>query len=103
MHTPRQTRKTSALLALAELLNERDYGCVYVTVETARIARDDVQRAMRVVLAALANAASAALGDRFLRDIWAATLAEFGPDLALSVALERWGRGRHCAKTVRGR
>ncbi len=90
LHAPRQTGKTSALLALAELLNERDYGCVYVTVETARTARDDVQRAMRVVLAALANAASAALGDRFLRDIWAATLAEFGPDLALSVALEHW-------------
>ena len=89
LHAPRQTGKTSVLLALAELLNERGYGCVYATVETARTARDDVQRAMRVVLAALANAASA-LGDRFLRDIWAATLDEFGPDLALNVALERW-------------
>ena len=90
LHAPRQTGKTSALLALAEVLNERGYGCVYATVETARTARDDVQRAMRVVLATLANAASAALGDRFLRDVWAETLAEFGPDLALSVALERW-------------
>ena len=87
LHAPRQTGKTSALLALAEVLNERGYGCVYVTVETARTAREDVQRAMRVVLATLANAA---LGDRFLRDVWAETLAEFGPDLALRVALERW-------------
>ena len=90
LHAPRQTGKTSALLALAEVLNERGYGCVYVTVETARTARDDVQRAMRVVLATLANAADAASGDRFLRDVWAEILAEFGPDLALSVALERW-------------
>ena len=75
------------------MLNERGYGCVYVTVETARTARtarEDVQRALRVVLATLANAAGVALGDRFLRDVWAETLAEFGPDLALSVALERW-------------
>ena len=90
LHAPRQTGKTSALLALAEVLNERGYGCVYATVETARTAREDVQRAMRVVLATLAHAVDAALGDRFLRDVWAETLAEFGPDLALSVALERW-------------
>ena len=92
LHAPRQTGKTSALLALAEVLNERGYGCVYVTVETARTARDDVQRAMRVVLATLANAADAASGDRFLRGVWAEILAEFGPDLALSVALQRWAQ-----------
>ena len=48
LHAPRQTGKTSALLALAEVLNERGYGCIHFTVETARTARDDVQRAMRV-------------------------------------------------------
>ena len=90
LHAPRQTGKTSALLALADVLNGRGYRCVYVTVETARTARDDVERAMRVVLATLARAADAALGDRFLRGVWADILAEFGPDLALSVALERW-------------
>ena len=78
LHAPRQTGKTSALLALAEVLNERGYHCVYVTVETARTARDDVQRALRVVLAALALAARSALGDRFLQGIWAETLAEVG-------------------------
>ena len=90
LHAPRQTGKTSSLLALAEALNERGYHCVYVTVETARTARDDVQRAMRVVLAALARAASSVLGDRFLQGIWAETLAEVGPDLALGEALSRW-------------
>ena len=90
MHAPRQTGKTSALLALADVLNGRGYRCVYVTVETARTARDDVQRAMRTVLVTLAHAAGTALGDLFLRDIWAETLAEFGPDFALRVALERW-------------
>ena len=55
LHAPRQTGKTSALLALAEVLNGSGYRCLYVTVETARTARDDVQRAMRTVLATLAR------------------------------------------------
>ena len=74
LHAPRQTGKTSALLALADLLNERGYHCVYVTVETARTARDDVQQAAQVVLAALAEAADA-LDDRFLAGVRAEILA----------------------------
>ena len=76
LHAPRQTGKTSALLALADLLNESGYHCLYVTVETARTTRDDVERAMPAVLAALAEAADAALDDRFLRGVWADLLAE---------------------------
>ena len=90
LHAPRQTGKTSALLALAKVLNERGYHGIYVTVETARTARDDVARAMRVVLAALARAAASTLGDQFLHRTWADTVAEVGPDLALGAALERW-------------
>ena len=92
LHAPRQTGKTSALLALADVLNERDYRCVYATVETARTARDDVERAMRVVLATLAEAAQAAVGDAFLEDAWPDILARFGPDLALGAALSRWAQ-----------
>ncbi len=92
LHAPRQTGKTSALLALADLLNERGYHCVYVTVETARTARDDVARAVRVVLAALAEAADAALDDRFLAGVRAEILADFGPDMALRTALRRWAQ-----------
>ncbi len=47
LHAPRQTGKTSSLLALRDLLNGQGYGCVYTTVETARTARDDVEEAMR--------------------------------------------------------
>ena len=90
LHAPRQTGKTSALLALAEVLTGRGYRCVYATVETARTARDDVQRAMRTVLATLASQARATLDDGGLDDIWPDILARVGPDLALGVALERW-------------
>ena len=92
LHAPRQTGKTSALLALAEVLNRRGYRCLYVTVETARTARDDVQRAMRTVLATLASQARATLDDGFLDGIWPDVLARVGPDLALGVALERWAQ-----------
>ena len=93
LHAPRQTGKTSALLALADLLNERGYHCVYATVETAGIARGDVAQAIPAVLDALAVAADSALGDRFLMgNVRAEVLADVGPHLALLVALERWAQ-----------
>ena len=92
LHAPRQTGKTSTLLALAEALNERGYHCVYVTVETARTARDDVAQAVQVVLASLAEAADAALDDRFLAGVRAEILADFGPNMALRTALRRWAQ-----------
>ena len=90
LHAPRQTGKTSALLALADLLNGRGYHCLYATVETARTTRDDVAQAVRVVLAALAQAANSALSDRFLQGVRADILADVGPELALNEALTRW-------------
>ena len=92
LHAPRQTGKTSALLALAEVLNGRGYRCLYVTVETARTARNDVQRAMRTVLARLASQARATLDDGFPDDIWPDILARVGPDEALGEALSRWAQ-----------
>ena len=92
LHAPRQTGKTTALLALADLLNERGYHCLYVTVETARTTRDDVAQAMQAVLAALAEAADAALDDRFLQGVWTEILAKAGPTMALRTALRRWAQ-----------
>ena len=90
LHAPRQTGKTSALLALRDLLNGQGYGCVYTTVETARTARDDMERVMRTVLSGLGSDARSALGDDFLATEWSRILAEFGPDSAFREALKRW-------------
>ena len=47
LHAPRQTGKTSCLLALAEYLNrEGYYRAVYVNIEAAQAAREDVALAM---------------------------------------------------------
>ena len=90
LHAPRQTGKTSSLLALCDLLNGQGYACVYTTVETARTARDDVEEAMRTVLSGLGSRARMTLGDEFLAREWSRILAEFGPSGALGEALTRW-------------
>ena len=90
LHAPRQTGKTSALLALCDLLNGQGYGCVYTTFETARTAHDDTQETIRTVLAGLGSDAQSALGDPFLDDAWPGILAKFGPNRAFREALKRW-------------
>ena len=90
LHAPRQTGKTSALLALRDLLNaEGAYRCVYVNVEAGQAAREDVERVMRAILAGLASRARMTLGDEFLGKVWSGLLAEVGPDAALQEVLTR--------------
>ena len=92
LHAPRQTGKTSALLALRDLLNGGDAGgfrCVYVNIEAAQAAREDVASAIRTVLGALASRARS-LGDGFLDEVWSDILVRYGPQGALGEALTRW-------------
>ena len=93
LHAPRQTGKTSTLLALRDLLNGAaggDYRCVYVNVEGAQAMRENVELAMRTILSELASRARSALGDAFLGEVWPAILAESGPGGALRQSLTRW-------------
>ena len=91
LHAPRQTGKTSTLLALRDLLNaEGIYRCVYVNVEGGQAMREDVEQVMRTILATLALRASLTLDDEFLNQVWSGVLAEVGPGAALHTALTRW-------------
>ena len=95
LHAPRQTGKTSALLALRDLLNsgaEGDYRCVYINVEVGQAAREDVPRAMRAILNDLALQARFALRDEFVGDIRLGVLEEAGPDDAFKEVLSRWAQ-----------
>ena len=93
LHAPRQTGKTSALLALQDLLNDEGrFSCAYVNVEGGQTAREDVARVVRAVLSELAARVDDALGDGSLEEIWPEVLAKRGPDTALRVALTRWAR-----------
>ena len=78
LHAPRQTGKTSVLLALRDLLNSGDAGdfrCVYVNVESAQAARENVGDAMRAILNQLGSRARR-LGDTFLDERWPDILAK---------------------------
>ncbi|MEA3332093.1 MAG: AAA-like domain-containing protein, partial [Pseudomonadota bacterium] len=56
LHAPRQTGKTSALLAMMEWFNlEKRYAAVYCNIEMAQVARNDVARGMGSVCQALAE------------------------------------------------
>ena len=91
LHAPRQTGKTSALLALRDLLNggaAGDLHCVYVNVEPAQAQREDVTSAMQVIVGQVASRARAS-GDGFLYEAWPDIFATFG-DGALQEALSRW-------------
>ena len=92
LHAPRQTGKTSALLALRDLLHSSADGgfrCVYANLEAAQAAREDVGSAVPVVLGELAGRARRA-GDGFLGGAWRSILEEVGPYAALGEALTRW-------------
>ncbi len=91
LHAPRQTGKTSALLALRELLNSAgQHRCVYANVEAGQTARGDVEQGMRAILTALAREARLTLGDDFLGGLWPGALETAGPHAVLMEALTRW-------------
>ncbi|MFP4280772.1 MAG: ATP-binding protein [Halochromatium sp.] len=64
LHAPRQTGKTSCLLALMERLNaEGQYRTLYVNIEAAQAARERVEAGMAAIIQALASSARWRLGD----------------------------------------
>ena len=92
LHAPRQTGKTSALIALRDLLNSGEVGnfrCVNVNVEPAQVARDDTARGIRAILGSLADSALL-LGDDYPTGVWLDVLADMGPENALKGLLTRW-------------
>ena len=93
LHAPRQTGKTSALLALRDLLNaEGDYRCVYANIEAGQAAREDIREAMRAVLSELALRARLTLRDGYVDEIWFDILERVGPNGTLKEVLIRWAQ-----------
>ncbi len=91
LHAPRQTGKTTALGALQDLLNETGrYRCVYVNVEPAQTAREDVGAAMQAILSLISHEAIYTLDDHTVYDAWPDVLAREGPQVAMQSVLARW-------------
>ena len=95
LHAPRQTGKTSALLALRDLLNRGGHGryrCVYVNVEAGQAAREHRAEAMRAILSELEIEAEATLEDPLPAHLWPGLLDRVGPDGVLRQVLTRWSQ-----------
>ena len=91
LHAPRQTGKTTALLSLRDELNSGgEFRCVYVNVEGAQSAQEDVGAGIRAILSALARQARHTLDDRFVEDVWPGILDAAGSHDALQATLARW-------------
>ena len=91
LHAPRQTGKTSTLLALQDLLNaEGQYRCLYVNVEAGQSAKEDTALAMQVLLGQLASRSSDVLQDDFMHRVRAACMEAEGPHGVLAEVLVRW-------------
>ena len=92
LHAPRQTGKTSALLALRDLLNAGDeYRCVYANVETGQTARGDVARGMTAILTELRIRARTTFSDGgALEELARGALEDGGADGALREVFVRW-------------
>ena len=90
LHAPRQVGKTSFLLALMQHLNQGDtYHALYINVEVAQTAREDVARGMEAILTQISNMARYYLQDERPSQLWQGRV-ESGPDVALNTLLSQW-------------
>ena len=86
LHAPRQTGKTTSLLALRDELNcSSEFRCVYVSVEIGQVARENVYEGVRVLFGALLRSAWHVLGSSFVE-----TFDTIGHYDAIAEVLSRW-------------
>ena len=91
LHAPRQTGKTSTLLALLHYLNTAgSHRCLYVNVEGAQAARNDVEAAMRAIIWETASSARDYVGDSTLLPLAKEVCDTHPPHQALTEFLSRW-------------
>ena len=71
LHAPRQTGKTTCLLALRDYLNEQgDYIAVYANVEAGQASRNNIEEVVKGVCQRIANELRLVLGNRLPNDIY---------------------------------
>ncbi|MEA3385018.1 MAG: ATP-binding protein [Thermodesulfobacteriota bacterium] len=91
LHAPRQTGKTTCMLALMKYLNNRnDYTCLYCNVESAQAAREDVEQGINDILRELATSARIHLNDSFIEESLPRLLQKRAYGTALNHCLALW-------------
>ena len=91
MHAPRQTGKTSALLAMMKVLNEEgNYACAYANIEIAQAARGNVSEGLPAVCSAVSSALESCLKRFDLRQWFFDECLKTPPQDQLFQLLRRW-------------
>lgn len=91
LHAPRQTGKTSCLLALMDYLNQEGrYQAVYANIEAAQAMRGDIQNSIPTICHQIARSAALYLNDETVADLNRKTLDEGDTPSALTHLLSRW-------------
>jgi hypothetical protein len=91
LHAPRQTGKTTSLLAMVKRINEEGrYRCAYINVEPAQTARNDVARGMKAITRCLGEGIKRFTGDRKPLENSSKILEEAGCDKAFSSMLSQY-------------
>jgi hypothetical protein len=91
LHAPRQSGKTTCLLALADYLNERgEYHAVYANIEAAQVWREDVAQGIATAVTYIAQFAADRNGDAYAVPIMQEVLASSAPGTQLGIFLARW-------------
>jgi hypothetical protein len=93
LHAPRQTGKTSALLAMMKTLNEEGkFACAYANIEGAQAARGDETQGIPAVCDSIAAAIELYLGNSDLRAWYRNSKKENTPQFLLHDLLQHWAQ-----------
>ncbi|MBK1734180.1 hypothetical protein CKO15_02555 [Halorhodospira abdelmalekii] len=91
LHAPRQTGKTTTLLAMMKALNEQGrYVCAYANIEGAQAARGDETKGMPAICDALIDGIARSVEVAALRVWYREIRREVAPHHLLSSLLARW-------------
>jgi hypothetical protein len=91
LHAPRQTGKTTCLLALADDLNrEGRYRAVYANIEPAQAARENVPMGMTAVVEQIARGARDQIGDQQATGLAETLIARSSGTTLVEEFLTRW-------------
>ncbi|MBS7348972.1 MAG: AAA family ATPase [Comamonas sp.] len=93
LHAPRQTGKTTTLLAMMKALNTSErYACAYANIEGAQAARGDETQGIPAACDALVNAIDLYLNTPELMAWYSATKKTLAPQHLLTQVLQHWAR-----------
>jgi hypothetical protein len=91
LHAPRQTGKTTCLMALMKHLNRQGrYACLYANLEMGQASREDIEQGMNNIMRELASRAKIYLDDPYPESLLPSLLEGKAYGTALNQCLTQW-------------